>query len=307
MGPEFEDTLIPGMQESDTALASGKGARVVVHSPHTMPHPTAQGFDVPPGFSVEIGVKARENVRIRHPHGNCSDDSYSNNTFKYTLIQCQNDCIQKRIMDVCGCIDNRIAPPTDRRGLRYCFQVPDIPGTCFSEMMLPKPECIYIIDKWIQKVDCRKEVYENMTIRDPAAMDVCNCYPPCNDIVYDTLYSLSTLPEISGEHSAFFAVIDNFLKVEFSAEKKKLLMDRLGDDYDKTMAGHISRLNVHIADSNIIKTTEAPDYEAIRLVSDIGGQLGLWIGISVMTLFEVLQVGVGQITLDENSYHSYQI
>ena len=64
----------------------------------------------------------------------------------------------------------------------------------------------------------------------------------------------------------------------------------VGKDYEKKMEGHISRLHVHIADSNIIKTIEAPDYEAIRLVSDIGGQLGLWIGISVMILFEVLQV-----------------
>lgn len=39
-----------------------------------------------------------------------------------------------------------------------------------------------------------------------------------------------------------------------------------------------------------MKTTESPDYELIRLVSDIGGQLGLWIGISVITLVEVVQL-----------------
>jgi len=66
-------------------------------------------------------------------------------------------------------------------------------------------------------------------------------------------------------------------------------------EFDTAMQGHhldrvkehISRVNVHIADSNIIKTTESPDYDFIRLVSDIGGQLGLWIGISVITLVEV--------------------
>ena len=47
---------------------------------------------------------------------------------------------------------------------------------------------------------------------------------------------------------------------------------------------------VHVADSNVIKTTESPDYDIIRLVSDIGGQLGLWIGVSVITLVEVLQL-----------------
>ena len=288
LGPEYENLMVPGMQESDVALASGKGARVVVHSPYTRPHPTAEGFDVPPAFSVEIGVKARENVRIRHPHGNCTDEAGNNSRYHYTLIQCQNECIQKRIMKVCGCIDNRIPEPEDTEGLSNCFQLPVFPEMCYME---PGPDCINVIEKWISKVECRKQVYENMTIRDPQAMESCQCYPPCNDIVYDTLYSLSTLPENTDEHSAFYSVIKQFLNVEFSPAKRVHLQEMYDPkDFEKKMEGHISRLNVHIADSNIIKTTEAPDYEAIRLVSDIGGQLGLWIGISVMTLFEVLQV-----------------
>jgi len=52
----------------------------------------------------------------------------------------------------------------------------------------------------------------------------------------------------------------------------------------------LTRVVVHIADSNVIKTTESPDYDMIRLVSDIGGQLGLWIGVSVITLVEVVQL-----------------
>ena len=59
----------------------------------------------------------------------------------------------------------------------------------------------------------------------------------------------------------------------------------------------LTRVVVHVADSNVIKTTESPDYDLIRLVSDIGGQLGLctgqlglWIGVSVITLVEVLQL-----------------
>nr|URS64684.1 FMRFamide-gated sodium channel-like 4 [Malacoceros fuliginosus] len=288
VGKELEGLIIPGMQETDIALASGQGARVVVHSPHTLPHPAAAGFDVPPGYSIEIGVKARENVRIRHPHGNCSDQAANKSNFRYTLIQCQQECMQNRIMQSCNCVDNRIPEPEDTLGLRYCFQLPELPETCLFQ---PSSQlCLNIIRDWTDKIDCRKEVYENMTIRDPEAMDSCECYPPCNDIVYDTLYSLSTLPENTGEHSTFYSEIEKFQKLGLSSAKIDHLKSRYGTDFETKMASHISRLNVHIADSNIIKTTEAPDYEAIRLVSDIGGQLGLWIGISVMTLFEVLQL-----------------
>jgi len=66
--------LVPGMQDTHPALVSGPGARVVVHSPDTMPHPTAEGYDVPAEFSVTIGVSARENMRVSQPHGNCTRD-----------------------------------------------------------------------------------------------------------------------------------------------------------------------------------------------------------------------------------------
>ena len=288
LGPEYENLMVPGMQESDVALASGKGARVVVHSPHTRPYPRAEGFAVPPGFSVEIGVKAHENVRIQHPYGNCSDKASNNSRYHDTLMQCQNECIQKRIMKVCGCIDNQIPEPEDTEGLSNCFQLPELPEICYME---PGQDCMNIIQKWINKVDCHKAVYENMTIRDPQAMESCQCYPPCNEIIYDTHFSLSKLPEDTDEHSAFYSVIKQFYNVEFSPIKRKHLQETYGpNEYDDKMKSQISRLNVHIADSNIIKTTEAPDYEAVQLMSDIGGQLALWIGISVITLFEVLQV-----------------
>ena len=286
------DYLVPGMEESDSALASGRGARVVIHSPNTLPHPTAEGFDIAPGFSVTIGVKARENSRISHPHGNCSTAS-ANDGYAYTLIGCQNDCLQKNIVDQCDCFDNRISvvkgrvQTKDRHQKPYCFELPQMSQGCLDDLVLE--DCNWQITDWSGKLKCRKAVYENMTIKDPDAMDRCNCYPPCSDIVYDSYYSLSTIPEKTEEHTAFYTIITEFVE-QMTERKKEVLRHKFGEGYLDAMSSHISRLNVHIADSNVIKTTEAPDYEAIRLISDIGGQLGLWIGISVMTLFEMVQL-----------------
>ena len=49
-----------------------------------------------------------------------------------------------------------------------------------------------------------------------------------------------------------------------------------------------ARINVFFADSNIVVTEEVPDYELPQLISDIGGQLGVWIGMSVVTMSESL-------------------
>jgi len=73
-------------------------------------------------------------------------------------------------------------------------------------------------------------------------------------------------------------------------DRKHILEDKYGVDYKEKLPRMTSRINVYIADSNVITTTESPDYDLVRLVSDLGGQLGLWIGVSVITLVEVLQL-----------------
>lgn len=51
-----------------------------------------------------------------------------------------------------------------------------------------------------------------------------------------------------------------------------------------------ARLNVYIADSNVLKTEEQSEYTSTQLLADIGGQLGLWVGVSVITLAEVVEL-----------------
>ena len=293
--------FFPGVEESESALAGGRGARVVVHSPDTRPFPTAEGYDIPPGFSVTIGAKARENKRIHNPHGNCTDgavDSTTSKEFKYTLMSCQNECIQDYIMSSCDCVDNRLSLPSDSKNNPFCFTIPEaISHECIpmepvqnASVVQNNPLCANL-KEWKKRMGCRRKVYDDMMIYKPEAMEQCNCFPPCHDIVYDTSYSLSKLPEDPEGHAPLQFSINHYLKY-LSGTRRDLLIEQLGgeENKEKGLLKQLSRLNVHIADNNVMRTTESPDYEAIRLVSDIGGQLGLWIGISVMTLFEVLQL-----------------
>ena len=57
---------------------------------------------------------------------------------------------------------------------------------------------------------------------------------------------------------------------------------------------HFSRINVFMADGNIVLTQEVPAYTVSMLISDIGGQLGVWLGMSVLTTSETLAL-VGQL------------
>jgi len=93
-----QSLLVPGMQDTHPALVSGPGARVVIHSQDAMPHPTADGYDVPAEFSVTIGVSARENVRVSQPHGNCTSDdrppTASRSDYRSVLRRKRRFCIR---------------------------------------------------------------------------------------------------------------------------------------------------------------------------------------------------------------------
>ena len=272
------------------------------HIKGTLAHPTVEGFDIPPGLSVSLAVKGRENQRMSLPHGNCTDKLSGLNHINYTLVDCQNLCIQRKIMNECHCIDNRLGTPLDddfKQGLKFCNELPpDLPPITPHCAYEPDPECdlmiakaSQILSKWRAMNACYRKVYNDYAVDDPTLIESCNCFPPCHDFVYDVSYSMSTLPEKSGEHAQFYGIVDKFSE-NLPPEKQQILNATYGENYRDILKANISRLTVYIADSNILKTTEMEDYEQTRLLSDIGGQLGLWIGISIITLFEVLMLGV---------------
>ena len=62
----------------------------------------------------------------------------------------------------------------------------------------------------------------------------------------------------------------------------------------KTAKNDFARINVYMADNQMTVTEEVPEYTVSMVISDIGGQLGVWIGISVLTILEMLAL-LGQL------------
>ena len=127
--------------------------------------------------------------------------------------------------------------------LPYCLQLPEMPSKCLDlhegdpgmnghdyQDILDNPvsdsvrqQCVKLVSKFRRQLNCHRDVYDNVTLRRPAAMDACGCYPPCSDMTYDSSYSLSTLPPVTREHMAFYSHYDFFLQNRLSPERKRLL------------------------------------------------------------------------------------
>jgi len=132
--------------------------------------------------------------------------------------------------------------------LPYCLQLPPLPTQCLvlqdeyvdmkandyqdllDSTVGVRQNCANLVSKFRERLNCRRDVYENMTLRRPAAMDACHCYPPCSDVTYDSSYSLSTLPPITREHATFYTHLDRFMQSTMTPERRRLLGV---EEYDK--------------------------------------------------------------------------
>ncbi len=284
---------IPGTHDRFSPESSNEGVRVVVHPPDAQPYPHTEGFDVPPGHSVSFGVKIRLTERIGPPHGNCSHlDPYGQDRLgAYRLMSCQKKCLQAEIVKVCGCKEISLPDQNVYPDVKYCTLDNDIPLDCRTGAT---DHCVDMLHKVYKRFECVRNNKARLA-RSAKFAQSCGCYPPCRDVSYHISYSLANWPAESFDGEE--AYIDIFESEGYSSrftgledeDKYKLYAKYFDISNRKQAMKDFSRLNVYIANSNVLKTEESEDYTSNQLISDIGGQLGLWVGISIISLAEALQ------------------
>ncbi|CAD5120144.1 unnamed protein product [Dimorphilus gyrociliatus] len=286
--------VIPGTHEWLSPMSSSEGVRIVIHRPFTQPYPHTEGFDIPPGASVSLAVKARDNLRIGPPHGNCTaEDPFDSRGAPYRLITCQKKCVQEQVVARCGCISPYL--PDHEKYLnnsKMCTVDDDLPEFCRNSS---SDICWNAMKSMFKRVMCARNVTAEVT-RNATKMRMCGCFPPCRELTYDVTYSLAKWPATSFDGEEAYVDITEVegyperFKTSEDAEKNKVYSKYFGPENRFEAMKDFSRINVYIADANVVKTVEAEDYSQSQLLSDVGGQLGLWVGISVLTLAEVLEL-----------------
>lgn len=287
---------MPGLYDTGSATAGGDGVRVIVHPPDVLPFPLAEGFDVPPGFSASIGIRPRRNVRIGPPHGDCIDE----NPFEheapvkskhpYRQLSCQQLCVQQIVIDKCGCYDETLPIMDMDPNIPTCRSIAHLPAYC---QVRDEPECFEALLVQYRRINCSRHIRDEVRAS-RAAMLKCGCRAACNEILYDVSYSVSAWPARGFEGDAAFE--DIFKSHEFLSHfNSTRLTEHFNETRDRiTAMRDFARINVYVADPEVVVTRESPEYDVAQLISDIGGQLGAWIGLSLITLAEVVEL-VGQV------------
>ncbi|XP_052075471.1 degenerin unc-8-like [Mytilus californianus] len=174
---------------------------------------------------------------------------------------------------------------TDSSGIRVAIHnrkySPDIRGSGISlatsvETSIALTQRSFVRHPGSDGSRCDKEnKYYAILIVQSAAVSVsaedCDCKVPCREVTYNKEVSTTTYPAVNQQ-----GVLERILNTDSAS---------FG-----TLRESLVYLKVYLASLTDELTEEEVAYTEENFVSDIGGQLGLWVGISVLSIAEVIEL-----------------
>ncbi|XP_041368150.1 degenerin-like protein asic-1 [Gigantopelta aegis] len=232
------------------SLTQAAGVRVLIHPRNSMPFPEDQGISIPPGYETYVGIRMVDIGRLPEPHGTCASEGTEPDLY----MTYQNTTYSKL----------------------SCMK------SCYQRIILENCGCavpFFYVVNWTNGCNmsdpetemCVKELPSTQS----EAYDQCNvkCPPPCSEVKFEKTISSAQWP--SGQYAKTLSAkikqtSYQFMSSEINPEKE------------------FAKLDVYYEDLMYEKIEQQQAYESPNLISDVGGQLGLWLGLSAFTLGELL-------------------
>ncbi|KAK6175316.1 hypothetical protein SNE40_013804 [Patella caerulea] len=300
-----------GMYHIGSNILHSAGVRVVVHAPNTMPSPVNHGFDVPPGYSSSIGLNAVMHTRLSQPFGNCTNkklDGYK--TYRNTFFSCLQLCQQRIIIRECKCKSSSL-PEVAETNISFCGVIPNWKDILNNSAKYKDKQIT------VPSLACEEKHLVKMA-NDRSYESTCRCFQPCDETTYQKAVSLSYWPLEFYQLHALQLFYGKTIKQSFMHEaytylaklgnldhsmdpndtRRSEILQQSYNLSDKEQAERASnlirqnllRLNVYLEDLSVVEFRQMPAYGLADLFADIGGTLGLWMGISVLTIMELIEL-----------------
>ena len=263
---------------SFSTLGNTVGVRVIIHPPGTMPLPYTHGFDIMPGHSTSIVLNVQHVLRRDEPYGKCTRNESLRDLdkFRYSLPACHEICMQHNCQSVCGCQSSyHPLPAENKEEMPYCGSLDQTP------------------EQYINSTQCENRAFSNFN-NDSARRDACNCPVQCDSFIYNPVITESYWPDPSAYLNFFDDSIvarpDHDSLTSYRELNQVLHDDRIPSrDRLDIVRLNFARLSVYFRDLDILTRQQIPSYGLNDLFSDFGGSMGLWVGISVLSIIECIQ------------------
>lgn len=261
------------------------GARVMLHRQNSLPV-FEEGMDIEAGYHTTLSVNVNRFMGRDHPYGDCEPNSHLDQCWKevdlgtlsyYNKWICEQLCFQRKLVDSCNCVSGAtISLPVMRKDVRFC-----------NDFKYLNEQDVLIAWDAIAE---RKKCYDNITMP--------TCPVSCSEESYDVRLSRTAWPHTSYQ----LAFYDEYIKGK-PYNNNFLLYDNITDlaknntqEALKQLAAiplirqEFLRIDVVWLKDYSTTVTQVPSMELEGLIGTLGGVLNLWIGISFITVIEIIEL-----------------
>ncbi|PIK51832.1 putative degenerin deg-1-like [Apostichopus japonicus] len=254
-GPLYGLTMEIYLEQTEyiPAIQQAAGLRLSIHDQKTMPFPEDNGISVSPGTETSVGVRAVQLTRLPDPYGDCVPaETTSSRQNIFTSFFGTNYTLESCEKN---CLHENIVASCGCADTRFQYDT-------------LHPPCLSTNDT---QVACQEDVeaayvYEELN---------CSCTNPCSERVYALTTSSAMWPNEQYKPTIVSPLGDVSADIKASIKTDEDFIQK-----------NVLKLNVYFEHLNYESIEQSPAYTELDCLSDIGGQIGLWIGFSVITWFE---------------------
>lgn len=257
--------LFLGDDYKQTQFILNSGIRLIIHNQSINPIPLSDGFDIATGFQTNIGITRSFLVKLDAPYSKCIKNSRSKFSFnskyyraifedlkqkEYRKKFCSRLCLQDFVFKKCKCLDGSL--PNIYRNQSIC----NVPNSI---------ECIYDAHE-----DFYTEVNDDVECKD--------CPNECDEMSFHYTYSNSRYPTnyyyeyIRNQTDILSKFYGNGRIRENNITKSLLILNLFYDELDYKIV------------------TQVPSLTLGTLMNEIGGNLCLFVGISLLSMVELIEL-----------------
>ncbi|GMT02582.1 hypothetical protein PENTCL1PPCAC_24756 [Pristionchus entomophagus] len=255
-------------QENYLPWTEASGVVVAIHNKTDPPFPDVLGYYAPPGTASSMGVRYVKTSRKGPPYGTCTtqkEANLPNYKGKYETEACFRSCLQSEIIKKCGCYD-----PS------YSYLGGSATPSCFAS---PTDSSTYA------QSAANQACIDNLSNTAASGFNLINdcpdCKQPCEVQSYSVTVSTAQWP--SNEYKPAECTTSNqtgqpwITPGEPANEQLCLAWYKVNT---LMVEVYYERMNYQIL-------SESAAYTIVNLISDIGGQIGLFLGMSIISVIEM--------------------
>jgi hypothetical protein len=277
------------LSSESTHHTSMTGVRVVMHPAETFPDIWLKSELVLAGHDAEFKLSGTYLTHLKPPHGDCTEEEEEQqspdastvgifNTDRSYGFECYRLCARDRIYENCGCVNIYYSTSeADRAEGKLCGVLDDNNTSRIFERM----RCALLTELSLQDFETQ-----------------CQCSIPCQHFKYDHKLKTQLWPHetyhlsfyeryVKGKpYARDFEVYEDLLKL--SKTKPERAMAKL--HHQSLIRDNFVQIRILNHQSSYPHYSDNPLVSIESLFGNMGGLLNLWVGITFITLVEIVDL-----------------